>query len=80
MPFEGQLAFIENRDIKYIILRNKINGILQTHDSIVTYSFLDQIDLNDEFDGAYLSEHQRKNSKQNFTIYHLFFDYSNIVY
>ena len=79
LPFEGQIAFIENQSIDHSKLRDKINTTLQNHDSIVTNVFLDKIVLNDKFDGTYLSKHQRNTSKRDFSIYHLLLNYSNIV-
>ena len=79
LPFEGQIAFIENKNINHITLSGKINKILKNHNSIITDNFLDTIVLNNKFEGTYLSKHQRNTSKQIFSIYHLFFDYSNIT-
>jgi hypothetical protein len=80
LPFEGQIAFIEDQKITNSVLYKKINDVLENHSSIITNSSLESVVLNDKFDGTYLSKHQRNNaSKQNFSIYHLFFDYSNIV-
>ena len=79
LPFEGQIAFIENQNITHIILRDKVNEILLNHNSIITNSLLNSIVLNEKFESAYLSKHQRKASKQKFSIYHLFLNYSNIV-
>jgi hypothetical protein len=79
LPFEGQIAFIENKSICHKTFRKKVNCNLKNNTSIITKSSLDPINLNDKYDGSYLSEHQRKTSQQNFSIYHLFFDYSNIV-
>ena len=80
LPFEGQIAFIENQNITHFILLKRVNDILQNHNSIITNSLLNSIVLNDKFNGAYLSKHQRKKSKQNFSIYHLFLNYSDIVF
>jgi len=79
LPFEGQIAFIENGSITHTILYNKINETLQNRKSIITDSLLAPIALNDKFDAAYLSKHKRNTSEQKFSIYHLLFDYSNIV-
>jgi len=79
LPFEGQIAFIENQNIHHVTLHNKINEILKNQNSIITDYLLNSTVLNDKFDGSYLSKHQRKAIKQNFSIYHLFFNYSNIV-
>ena len=75
LPFEGQIAFIENQNISHTTLHNKINETLKNHNSII----LNQIVLNDKYNGTYLSKHQRKTNKQKFSIYHLFLNYSNIV-
>jgi len=78
LPFEGQIAFIEDKSINYVMLRDKINEILKTHTTIITKSFLTEIVLNNKFNGVYLSIHKR-NADIDFSIYHLFFDYSNII-
>jgi len=78
LPFEGQIAFIEDKNINHVVLCNKINEILETHVTIVTKTPLNEIVLNNKFNGVYLSVHER-NSEANFSIYHLFFDYSNII-
>jgi len=79
LSFEGQIAFIENQNITHTLLQGEVNKRLQNHNSIITNSLLNPISLNDKFNGSYLSKHQRNTSKQNFSIYHLFFNYSNIV-
>jgi len=78
LPFEGQIAFIENKNISHTMLRDKINKILRIHKKIITKSILNEIVLNNKFDGVYLSIHER-DTGINFSIYHLFFDYSNII-
>ena len=79
LPFEGQIAFIENEKISYTALYSKINKQLECRNSIITDSKLSQILLNDKYRGTYLSKHKRKITKQNFSIYHLLLDYSSIV-
>jgi len=79
LPFEGQIAFIENQNITHTDLCNKVNYLLQNQKAIITNTFLDKIILNDKFDSSYLSQHQRNTSQQNFSIYHLFFNYSSVV-
>ena len=79
LPFEGQIAFIENKEISHQKLQEKINEILLKHKKIVTSNFLKSIVLNEKFEGAYLSKHLRGNNKQNFSVYHLLLDYSDIV-
>ena len=78
LPFEGQIAFIENKDITHTTLYKKINDILETHKTISTIGFLNPIVLSDKFDGTYLSKHKRKNNR-NFSIYHLLFNYSDVI-
>lgn len=78
LPFEGQIAFIENKNISHVVLRGKVNEILETHSTIITKSYLNEIVLNNKYNGIYLSIHER-NTGDNFSIYHLFFDYSNII-
>jgi hypothetical protein len=79
LPFEGQIAFIEDKNINHATLRKEINERLIDHKVIITNNFLNQIILIDKFDGTYLSKHQRNTGRQKFSIYHLFFDYSQIV-
>ena len=79
LSIEGQIAFIENESITHNILYNVINENLQNRKSIITDGFLNKIVLNDKFEATYLSRHQRNTSIQIFSIYHLFFDYTNIV-
>jgi len=80
LPFEGQLAFIENSSITHIDAVNEINKKLTNKKTIITDSYLTQILIHKEFNGAYLSKHKRNTKKQeSFSIYHLLFDYSKIV-
>ena len=79
LPFEGQIAFIENKGINHVTLANRINETLHNNDSIITSAFLDKIVLNNKFDGTYLSKHKRSANGNSFSIYHLFFNYSSII-
>jgi hypothetical protein len=79
LPYEGQIAFIENQNINHSVLYKRINRALKNHKTIITKKLLESVTLDEKFDGAYLSEHQRIANNMNFSIYHLFFDYSNIV-
>ena len=79
LPFEGQIAFIENSRITHTILHDKINKVLEKRHSIITDSLLAQIVLDAKFSGSYLSKHIRNTNMQKFSIYHLLFDFSNIV-
>jgi len=80
LPFEGQLAFIENSSITYVQLFNKINEKLSENKNIITNSLLNPILIHTQFDGTYLSVHKRNTDEQEpFSIYHLLFNYSRIV-
>lgn len=80
LPFEGQIAFIENKSISHTEAVNSINSRLEKHATIKTDSPLTYSKIYNTFEGSYLSKH-RKNSggKEPFSIYHLMFDYSDIV-
>jgi hypothetical protein len=80
LPFEGQLAFIENPTITHVRLHNEINEKLNRRKTVITDNSLSPISIHAQFDGTYLSEHKRNTNKQeSFSIYHLLFDYSDIV-
>jgi hypothetical protein len=80
LPFEGQLAFIENPSITHIQLFRKINEKLNRKETVITDNFLSPISIHAQFDGTYLSVHKRNTDKQkSFSIYHLLFNYSDIV-
>jgi hypothetical protein len=78
LPFEGQIAFIEDKNISHVVLCDQVNKILKNHKTIITKCYLNEIVINSKFNGTYLSTHKR-NTGTNFSIYHLFFDYSNII-
>jgi hypothetical protein len=80
LPFEGQLAFIENSLITHIQLSDEINKKLKEKTPIITNNFLSPLTIHFQFNGTYLSAHKRNTDKQkSFSIFHLLFDYSNIV-
>jgi hypothetical protein len=76
LPFEGQIAFIENSTITHIQLKDKINEKLPTE---ITENPLNVVFISNKYDGTYLSKHKRNSSQHIFSIYHLLLDYSNIV-
>jgi hypothetical protein len=77
LPFDGQLAFIENQSITHTQLYEDINRKLNKKKTI---SPLKPVFIHAEFDGAYLSKHKKNTTKQTpFSIYHLLLNYSNIV-
>lgn len=79
LPFEGQIAFIENFRLNDKIISDEINTILRVSISIDTDLFLLPEKLHTSIDGTYLSKHRRRHNNQSFSIYHLMFDYSSIV-
>lgn len=78
LPFEGQLAFIENPSLTHIMLSGKINQKLSSSSDIETIKQLENLMIKNGFDASYLSEHKKKD-RSLFSIFHLFFDYSKII-
>jgi len=79
LPFEGQIAFIENKKLTHIDISNQANNILKTK-SFKTEKYLCAEKLHSIIDGTYLSIHKRNfNNQDSFAIYHLMLNYSNIV-
>jgi hypothetical protein len=80
LPFEGQIAFIENSKLNHIIISDEVNSILKGTPSIETDSFLVAKKLHSHVDGTYLSKHKRNSfKKEPFSIFHLMFDYSKVI-
>lgn len=80
LPFEGMLAFIEAKSIDHKIASSEILKRLEVSSTIKTTEQLTNVSLHDTFDGAYMSVHQKNYAIDlNFKIYHLMFDYSQIV-
>jgi hypothetical protein len=80
LPFEGQIAFIENPKINHSGLKDNINNSLQTSTNITTTSLLSSIKIHSKIDCAYTSIHKKTfHKKEKFSIYHLMFDYSKVV-
>lgn len=80
LPIEGQIAFIENSSLSHDLIAEDINKKLKSHSSIFTLDCLQSNELSNSFPGTYKSKHRKKfNNKEFFRIYHLLFDYSNIV-
>ena len=79
LPFEGQIAFIENKKITHIDISMEINNILKGK-SFTTEKYLCYEKLHSKLDGTYLSIHKRNfENKNSFMIYHLILNYSNVV-
>lgn len=80
LPFEGQIAFIENQKLNQTIIVDKINSTLSLNNFITTDSFLTAIKVHNNLNCSFLSIHKKNFSpNQQFTIYHLMFDYSKVV-
>lgn len=81
LPFEGQIAFIENPNLTYNLIKDEINNRLKTTTTITTDSFLSNIKLHNTLDCSYHSSHKKNyNKKEQFSIYHLMFDYSKVIF
>lgn len=78
LPMEGQLGFIENKKWNHKIVRDKINDKLSSNSDIETTRKLQTFALKETFNGAYKSQH-KKRDKTPFSIYHIFLDYSEII-
>ncbi len=78
LPFEGQLGFIENPNWDYEKVKGKVNDNFAKNSSIETTKQLETLILKENFKGSYYSEHKKKD-KTLFSVFHLFFYYSNIV-
>jgi hypothetical protein len=79
LPFEGQIAFIENEKLTHKIISDEVNTILRTK-SFITYSFLTTEKLHSTIDSTYSSIHKRNfGNNDSFLIYHLMFNYSKVV-
>jgi len=80
LPFESQIAFIENEKLTHKIISEEINTILKKTNTIITDSFLVPEKLHSSIDGAYSSTHKKNfGNNDSFLIYHLMFDYSKVV-
>lgn len=80
LPYEGQLAFIENPQYLHTVSFEKINSKLATHKSIKTTQPLEYKQFHERFDGSYHSRHLKAFGLNNvFSIYHLLFDYTKFV-
>lgn len=78
LPIEGQLGYIEKQGWDHKRVSKKINKNLSSNTKIKTIKNLSSIGILSGFDGTYFSRHEKKD-KSHFSVYHLFFNYSNIV-
>lgn len=80
LPYESQIAFIENPRFSHSFVAENINKKLQTNQSIKTIQALESRVVHEGFDGSYYSKHFKNFGESNgFAIYHLLFDYTKIV-
>lgn len=80
LPFEGQLAFIENSKLNHNSVSDDINKKLLSNSTIKTEKCLTPTVIHNSYEGSYISNHRKNYNDKIFTIFHLMFDYSsNIV-
>lgn len=81
LPFEGQLAFIENKKLSVVSVSSEIdNNLKKMSSELKTEQFLTPIAITASFHGGYTSIHKRNHSKNaSFKVYHLLFNYSSLV-
>jgi len=80
LPFEGQLAFIENPRLNHTVVSNTINDKLKKSITIKTNKYLILEKLHSKINSTYVSGHLKNfNGKLPFWIYHLLLDYSKMV-
>ncbi len=80
LPYEGQIAFIEKPQYSHNVTVEKINSKLDIHESIKTIQPLKHKQFHEMFDGSYCSKHLKNFGVNNeFAIYHLMLDYTQIV-
>ena len=80
LPFEGQLAFIEEYSLDHLYISTEICKRLEKSTTIKTNQYLKPTKIHPIHSCTYRSEHT-KNFRKNevFTIDHLLLDYSEIV-
>lgn len=80
MPFEGQIAFIEDSKLSHVVVSSEVNTRLKKSKTITTSKFLSSVKLYDGLDSVYESVHNRNHTGKNpFSIVHLMLDYSAIA-
>lgn len=80
LPFEGQIVFMENQKLNQTVIVDKINSTLSSINFIITDSYLTSINIHNNLNCSFLSVHKKNfPPNQNFSIYHLMFDYSKVV-
>jgi hypothetical protein len=79
LNFEGQIAYITNPSYTHSAVAIGVNKNLSTNSQIDTTQELINNVIEQNFDATYLSLHKRNHNNQQFSIYHLMFDYSKVV-
>lgn len=82
IPFESQIAFIENSKLTHASVSNEINcnRRLNLNFTITTLQYLKAIKIHSSFLGSYSSVHKKNYKKKDtFEIFHLLLDYSELV-
>lgn len=81
LPLEGQIGYIINPKYTHTSVSEGIKNVLKNQDgAIITISTLNPHTVHPDFEASYLSKHKRNYGKNDeFSIYHLLFDYSKIV-
>lgn len=80
LPFEGQIGFIENPKISHSSICPIVNKKLKSLKNLTTIKELEATKFKFDFEGSYRSLHEKSNiGKDKFSVFHLFFNYSNIV-
>lgn len=80
LPFEGQIAFIENTNFNPTKMEKEINARLKNINSIHTIHYLKVLQFHKDIDSSYASSHKRNyKNNQEFSIFHLFFNYSLVI-
>lgn len=77
-PFEGMIGFVEKSNISINEIIEDINKKLRISSSITTIQELTPFEI-ENFQYCRLSEHKKIVSSDLIEVYHLFFDYSNII-
>ncbi|WP_181033190.1 hypothetical protein [Flavobacterium undicola] len=79
LNFEGQIAYIINPSYTHLSVKSGINTNLSSNSEIITIQDLKPKVFKEGFDASYLSVHNRNYNRQQFSIYHLMFDYTKVV-
>jgi len=79
LNFEGQIAYITNPSYTHSIVKTGINNNLFSNTNIITIQDLKPKVISNDFDASYLSVHNRNHNGKSFSIYHLMFNYQEII-